>query len=356
MMDEPGFSSRYRAVISLGVALLVLLSATAAAAQPAHLKDYTQCPTPPGFPDLPSVEWTHLGNEIVAHIAEPRHFARDAVTTPGAPVRLSAKMTYGDASKDLEDARVRILLQTCTGWKKLGTVTTNDEGWARLRLKAAPAAGIYRVYFQVLADGTLTSSRLWVVPHGTKVAVFDIDGTLTTRDAEEFTAVKNELLERPRYVPKMYPGARRLTQFFARRGYLVVYLTGRPYLLEPQTRRWLNAKGMAKGVLRLTTTNAQVWPSAGAVGVFKLAEVKWLRARGLDVRFGFGNATTDIGAYLGAGLPAKRVWIIGPHAGAKGTHAAHGGWKKALTKLRQHLRASAPPPQAPRPQAPSPTP
>ena len=41
----------------------------------------------------------------------------------------------------------------------------------------------------------------------------------------------------------------------------------------------------------------------------------------------YGNATTDVHAYAGAGIPAGATWIIGPNGGSGGTHAVTGSWQ-----------------------------
>lgn len=314
-------------------AALVFGWALMAAAAPLDLDDHTQCALPAGFPALPATSWRHLRSKMVTKVADPNHFARDAVTTPGSAVRLGAKLTYGDGSKDLEDEKARVLLQSCDGWTVLGTVTTDDEGWARVRLESAPAPGIYRLFFQVLADGTYATSKLWVVPRGTPVAVFDIDGTLTTADEEAVRELTDDVFNNGDYVPRAYPGGKQLSRWYARRGFLVVYLTGRPYWLLEPTQRWLREQGMAAGVLRLTTSHAQVWPTLDSVARFKLGELKALAADGLVVRAAHGNATTDIAAYLGAGLPGEHVYIIGAHAGEQGTRAVSPDWRALLDQL-----------------------
>jgi hypothetical protein len=62
------------------------------------------------------------------------------------------------------------------------------------------------------------------------------------------------------------------------------------------------------------------------VGAFKRDYIASILAKGFAIDVAYGNATTDIYAYLGAGLPADTVWIIGPHAGEQGTHGATDSW------------------------------
>ncbi len=319
------------ATLFLGVSLWT----SSASAQKLGLEDHSACDYPAGFPELPESEWRHTRSKLIAKVGDPFHFARDAVTVAKTNVKLQAKFTYGDASKDLEDETVRVLLQTCKGWKKLGEGLTDDDGWVKIDTIKPIDPGIYRLVFQQVADGTYVTSRLWVVPQGTKVAVFDIDGTLTTGDEEAWREVADDIAGDGEYVPEAYPGGKELTQFLARRGYLVLYLTGRPYLLGHPSRQWLIDQGMADGPLRLTTTNSDVWPSDSAVGQYKLEELEDLKADGLKVEVAHGNATTDITAYVGAGIPKERIWIIGKHAGSEGTRAVDKDWQTLLEALQE---------------------
>lgn len=322
-----------RTLCLLLVGVMCLCSASAAA-QPLDLEDHTACAYPEGFPKLPGVEWRHKRSAIIANLGEPWHFARDAVSVGKSGVTLQAKFSYGDISKDTEDETVRVLLQTCDGWQKLGEAITDDDGWVVLNHTEALEPGIYRVLFQQVADGTYTTSKLWVVPKGTKVAVFDIDGTLTTGDEEIFREVIDDIVDDGEHVPVAYPGGEALSKFYNARGYLLVYLTGRPYWLTRHSRDWLVDQGMAHGVLRLTTTNSDSWPTDAAVGKFKLAELQGLQSLGLEIDVAHGNAPTDISAYIGAGVPKEQIWIIGPHAGERGTQKVEKGWDGTLETLK----------------------
>lgn len=326
---------QWKLPLSLITLLIGLLLAAPASAQKLKLKDHSACEYPEGFPKLPEPEWRHSRSKLIAEVGDPVHFARDAVTTPRGSVKLQAKFSYGDASKDLEDEKVRVLMHTCTGWTKLGEGLTDDDGWVEIDAAKVAKPGIYRLLFQQVSDGTYATSRLWVVPKGTKVAVFDIDGTLTTGDEEVFKEVADDVVDDGDHVPEAYPGGKELSAWYAKRGYLLVYLTGRPYWLSPHSRTWLADQGMPPGVLRLTTTHSDSWPSDDGVGQFKLAELKALQSAGLDIDVAHGNATTDISAYIGAGLAKERIWIIGPNAGSEGTQAVDGDWSRVLDGLRK---------------------
>jgi phosphatidate phosphatase PAH1 len=128
------------------------------------------------------------------------------------------------------------------------------------------------------------------------------------------------------YIPETYPSAVALTTAHAERGHVVFYMTGRPYWLSPQTRGYLAARGFAVGPLRVADSNSQILPTEGSVGTYKRQSLEALTAAGYVIDFAYGNATTDIYAYLGAGIPADRVWIIGDHAGEQGTNPVADDW------------------------------
>ena len=325
---------------SLLIGLMALSMPALGLAEPLELRDARQCESVPSFPALDKAEWRHTRSEMIAGASSPHHFARDAVTVPGKSAVVEAKFTYGKTSKDLEDESVRVLLQTCSSWRTLGTTLTDGDGWARASIERLPEPGIYPIFFQQLSDGSFARSLLWVVPEGTKVAVFDIDGTLTTANEEAFRAVADDWFSDGDYEAEAYPGAVELTRAYAQRGYLVVYLTGRPYWLSDYSRRWLDQNAMAPGLLRLTASHGQTWPSDSAVAEFKLRELQLLSALGLRPEVAYGNATTDVTAYLGAGLPPDKIWIIGAHAGIKQTQAVKGGWTSRVEHLGEQEAAS----------------
>jgi hypothetical protein len=69
-----------------------------------------------------------------------------------------------------------------------------------------------------------------------------------------------------------------------------------------------------------------VVPTDAGVGAFKRDFMRTLMDGGLAIDAAYGNASTDIFAYLSAGLPGGQVWIIGSHGGEEGTNAVDDGW------------------------------
>src|SRR5262249_21287574 len=116
---------------------------------------------------------------------------------------------------------------------------------------------------------------------------------------------------------------------------------GRPYWLTQTTREWLSHLSFAPGVLHVTDSNREAAPTPEGVGTFKLNFLKKLVEDGFTLDVAHGNAQTDIGAYLEAGLVPDAIWITGKHRGEQGTHAVKDSWEararevKGLTPVSQ---------------------
>ena len=259
-------------------------------------------------------------NRLVA-LTGARHRAQDLIVPPHTVTEFTAKFAYGPTWKDLEGERVQVYIDNCGGWIDLGAVITDGDGYATMPVNVLLGAGQYDVRFVARGDASQTRSTLWVLPAGTHLALTDIDGTLTTTDTELFKQIFDGS-----YVPTAYDAASTLTRAHAGRGHVVIYLTGRPSWLIDQTRSWLSSKGFAAGPVHLADSNADILPIDSSVGAYKEAWIEELEAFGYTVDVAYGNATTDIHAYTDAGIPHGRQWIIGPNAGAEGTHAVSSSW------------------------------
>ena len=283
---------------------------------------YVAAEEPAGF------EWT--SNSLVAATGWPNHHAQDVVIAADQVGSVSAVFTYGALVLDIVDEAVRVSLDECSGWRDLGLVRTDDDGRVEVALSEKLPVGVYHVVFEVLADGTTASAYLWSLPAGTHLAVFDIDGTLTTADTELF---KDILLGD--YTPQEYAGAAALTRAHVEAGHVPVYLTGRPGFLAGATRTWLDERDFAHGIVRLTDRAGQVLPTDGGVGAFKRDVLLGLSDTGMAVDLGYGNAATDIFAYLSAGLAPDEVWIIGDRGGDEGTHAVSPDWTARAAEVAE---------------------
>lgn len=261
----------------------------------------------------------------------------DVITPPGTLTQLVAKLAYGPTWKDLEHEQVRVYVDTCTSWVELGATTTDDDGFARMEVDVRLPPGVYETRFLVSGDASHASASLWVLPVGTRVAIADVDGTLTTDDSELFRELRDGS-----YAPVAYPGAAALTRAHADRGHVVIYLTGRPSLLLDQTRAWLSAGRFADGPVHTADRKVDVLPVDTGVGAYKKAWIESLLSRGYKADAAYGNATTDIHAYTRAGIAPNDQWIIGPNGGNEGTHAARSSWTVRAKEIAASPRVQQP--------------
>jgi hypothetical protein len=270
----------------------------------------------------------HTTNAILAATNAPIHAGLDTIETPGAP-HVGARFMYGTINKDLEDEPVAVSIDDCTGWQSLGTHQTDGDGAIDVAVALPLGPGVYEVRYAVVGDASTTVSYLWMLPVGTHVVLTDIDGTLTTSDTELFLQILNGS-----YVPAAYPSATDLTTAHAGKGHIVVYATGRPNYLTGKTREWLTQLGFALGPVRLAPGVAEALPTDTGVGTYKRDFFTSLTGKGLVIDLAYGNATTDIFAYSGAGVPADRQWIIGTNAGMSGTNAVMDSWAARVGEVQ----------------------
>lgn len=270
--------------------------------------------------------WRHSHRSpLTTGVGDANHSAHDAIGERAEAVKLRGKFAYGWISKDLEDESVAVWIDDGTGWVALGEHVTDDDGRIEVDLPAGvvTAPGVYEAAFQVIGDGSRTSALVWILPRGSRLALTDIDGTLTSSDFQVFAQILDG-----RHVPVAYSGAVDLTAAHAERGHIVLYLTGRPYYLTRASRDWLAGLGFAPGPLHVTDSNHEAAPTERGVGDFKLRFIERLITAGYTVDVAYGNAATDVRAYLEAGLAPGQVWIIGSHGGLQGTHAGTHDWRE----------------------------
>ena len=284
--------------------------------------------------DAPTADgFEHTTSKLAAAAGSSRHYMQDVIVPPGTAPHVEAKLTYGQVSKDLEDERVQVFVDDCSTWLDAGSGRTDDDGRVAFELPSNLTVGLHEVRVVVRGDGTQASATVWVLPVGTRLAITDIDGTMTSSDLELF-----EQMLYGTHVPEAYPGASALTRAHTERGHVVVYLTGRPYWLLDITRGWLRDLGFATGPLHVADHHDEILPTETGVGAYKRAWLTGLLQAGYVVDVAYGNASTDLFAYLGAGLPPTSVWIIGARGGEQGTHAVEGSWEARAAEVSASAR------------------
>ncbi len=274
-----------------------------------------------------SQRWKHTGSKLAARLGPAHHRVQDVIGPPGSVVSIDAKFAYGDTDKDVEDERVQLYFDNCATTVKIQDRTTNGDGRASFSVRLPTVPGVFALHAVADGDGSSAVAYAWVLPKGTHLAVSDIDGTLTTSDAE---IIKQTILGvlHGSYVPEAYPAAPDLTWAEAARNRIPLYLSGRPFLLKTVTSEWLWGQGMAFGPVKVTDQNSQVLPSNSGVGNWKRDYLKSLVQQGYLLDLAFGNATTDIFAYAQAGIPTAQTFIIGKHAGEGSTQAVSDSWQE----------------------------
>lgn len=251
----------------------------------------------------------HRRSALLAKMGSPRHSAADVVARPGRAATIEGKFTYTRASKDLEDEYVVAELRRGAKWRRIGRGLTDSDGRVRFEVPGRwlRRAGQVRVRMTAVGDGSRAEAVIWVMAPRSKVVVFDIDGTLTPGDGE--------IIKRAVWgsAVKVRPGAADVVAHWAvKKRIQPIYLTGRPYLFNVDTRAWLVRHGFPPGPLITADSLRQALPTSGGVGAFKEA---WLRrlttANRLSVAAAYGNADTDVCAFARAGIAPSATYIFG---------------------------------------------
>jgi hypothetical protein len=280
------------------------------------------------FTPAPAGEWTNpILSAITVAAGDPNHSSQDTLAVVGQAA-VVGKFSYGLVSKDLEGEAIRASLWDCSSWLDLGTAITDSDGRINHVVGTTLPVGVYDVRLQVVGDASVTASTLWILPRGTHLVVSDIDGTLTTSDSELF----REILDGS-HVPAAYPGGQDLLDAHVELGHVVLYLTGRPYILTDITRDWLVDLDFPLGALHVVDDVTDIIPSDSFVAAYKRAYLDQLIGAGFVIDLAYGNATTDITAYLGSGVPPDKVWIIGENAGMEGTNAVADTWEPRAAEV-----------------------
>lgn len=251
-------------------------------------------------------DWVHVSSSVIA-LQAPLHRGHDMFYGPNDEVWVMAKFAYGLIDKDLKDEDIDIYLdEGCAGtWTLLDTVRTTDSGghhptvegvedtggWVYYKLPSNITLAKGRHHFHLVVGGDLTSTDVTIdiVDPGAPLIVTDVDGTLTTSENEEFTALVSGAL------PDANPSAREVLSTLADKGYRIYYMSARPEFLVARTHDFVEARGFPPGLVR-TTLNTTGALGSAAVG-YKSGELAAIAARGLVPTYVFGNTESDAEAY-----------------------------------------------------------
>ena len=286
----------------------------------------TSCPPPPSCDVEPPTydpieDWRHsIASRFTTAQGAPRHRGRDLLLRSTDEQWALAKLAYGAADDDLTDEDVDIwLLRDCTTWEHLGTATSTtnrgarhptverieDDG-GRIYFQIPDAArlgpGRHRVHFVVRGDHSVADQFIHVLAGGERVAVTDVDGTLTESENAEFLTV----LSGPS--PMVNPGAPEALWALADRGVIIFYITARPDWLTARTHEWTRERGLPPGLVH--TTNNGIGALGGAAVTFKIEELSEVAERaGMPATIAIGNRESDAEAYLMTGVSAEHRFL-----------------------------------------------
>jgi phosphatidate phosphatase PAH1 len=302
----PRPSTYLHALGPLGLALALLPAMPSAAGPPAAPAATQAAPAAaqPAAPAAPRA-FRHNRSRFIAASGDPCHRGRDQIVVAGEPQWLIAKFAYGPEDKDLKDEEVAIFVEPhgSAGWVPLGAARTTrdgdratdgvtDSGGRVYFAVPAPRAlpvGRHRVRLVVGGDGTSAELALHVVPPGQAIVVSDVDGTLTTSEFVEVSALARGEL------PDANAGAPEALRALAAQGLVPVYLTARPEWLTGRTRAFLARHGFPAGVLHTKSDKSGALGEAAAA--FKRDELAALAGKGLRIAWAFGNTPSDAAAY-----------------------------------------------------------
>ena len=126
--------------------------------------------------------------------------------------------------------------------------------------------------------------------------VFDIDGTLTTGEG---------LLDF--FTPR--PDAARAVALYVDKGYLVIYLTARPWIFRDFTESWLRENGFPE--LPLYLADEILIDDPDRTVAYKLETLLTLITDENRVfLYAYGDSTTDFDAYNQAGIPVRHTFAL----------------------------------------------
>ncbi len=277
----------------------------------------------------PARAWRDALSLAIVLTGFPNHRGRDLFLLPGDAQWIIGKFAYGLTDKDLkgEDVDVYLLRDCAAPWVKLGSAVTSQEnehpgaegvddsgGRIFFRLPESQRLGVGRHRVRLVVAGDLSHTELFieVVAPGTPTFVSDIDGTLTTTENEEFTALLTGA------IPGARPDAATALHALTARGYRPLYLTARPEFLVGRTREFLAVHGFPPGIVH--TTLGLTGALGAAAVTYKATELEVMGGRGLLPAWAIGNSGSDADAYAQAAIgPAERRIFV------QYDDVAHGG-------------------------------
>lgn len=267
-----------------------------------------------------------------------RHIADDVLVTDRERVSVTGRFA---------SAGVGICAYTKTDggrWVLRAEGRSDALGWVSVSLGPIAKPGDYPVRLEIPQDGAGAEATIFVRPKGARLAVFDVDGTLTTSE------VRPALLEG--YLAEPRPFALELAETLRERGCLIVYLTARTHEMTDATRMWRDHWHFPRGVVHLSRSPVGLTgPNAAEFKRRFLEEVKGSEAADgtrFIVDFAFGNRASDLSAYS-AVYPQANIYLMDyvaredERTPSGAYRVVHDTWKEVVDELRRPSPETGPP-------------
>lgn len=124
-----------------------------------------------------------------------------------------------------------------------------------------------------------------------QAVVFDIDGTLTP-DVWRTSEVRK--------------GAVDAVRIFAEKGYKVIYLSHRTRIAQGNLLNWFHINNFPAGDIQVPQTAEDERDAAA----YKVRILREYQNRGWQLKFAYGDTTTDFIAYRDVKIPVERIFAL----------------------------------------------
>jgi len=148
-----------------------------------------------------------------------------------------------------------------------------------------------------------------------QAVVFDIDGTLTPQVSAVFEARTD---------------AAKAVRIFADKGYKIIYLSTRISWLSAGIPSWLKEHGFPHGSVHVAQTDED----RSHPDDFKTRILKDFIDHGWNVKFAYGDSSTDFQAYAAVGIAKERVFALRREGDAS---CESGDSKACLSGWTEHI-------------------
>ncbi|MFP4052266.1 MAG: hypothetical protein ACLFV7_00195 [Phycisphaerae bacterium] len=223
----------------------------------------------------------------------------DAITSPGKPVNIYARVEEGDMLQSRPGAVVRFYTPDGRFYK---AAATNEEGIARVSY-TPESAGDHELVVDVSPMGLEEPPpqprrvTVFVRPPGTPILLVDMDKTVVASGFQTVLISDPEPMERSGQVLRRAEGQ-----------WQVVYLTHRPDYFSTKSRQWLRRHDYPSGPLLLSTIDEFLQGS----GAFKTQKIRRLQETLTNIQAGIGDKVSDAMAYHDTGLKSVLVLPMPP--------------------------------------------